>query len=220
MIAISIDPALKTKVEALTLGCISAAVTVSEHDAALWQIITQRLETLQAELTTAQIPTLPAVQAQRAAYKTIGKDPGRYRGSAEALLRRVVQGKGLPAINTLVDINNLLSLETRHPIGAYDLGKLRGPVILRIGQSGESYQGIGKGAINIENLPVLADADGPFGSPTSDSQRAPVTPAASEILLVIFAFSGPADLAKNLQRAGELLTRHAAAQQIETRIIA
>ena len=85
--------------------------------------------------------------------KNLGKDLSRYRGSAEALLRRVLSGKGMYKINTVVDINNLVSLKTFHPIGSYDLEKIKAPLTFRAGRPGESYKGIGKEVINVEQLP-------------------------------------------------------------------
>ena len=172
---ISIHPTLKALVPNLALGCISANVVAEKHNEALWREIDQHLTHLIATIKSEQISTVPQIAAMRQAYKTLGKDPSRYRGSAEALLRRVLSGKGLYQINSVVDINNLVSLESLNPAGTYDLEKITPPIELRIGAAGESYKGIGKDLINIESLPVFADAEGPFGSPTSDSERAMVT---------------------------------------------
>ena len=189
---ISIHPALKALVPDLALGCISANVVAEKHNEALWQEIDQHLTHLIATIKPEQINTVPQIAAMRSAYKALGKDPSRYRGSAEALLRRVLSGKELYQINSVVDINNLVSLESLNPAGTYDLEKITPPIELRIGAAGESYKGIGKDLINIESLPVFADAAGPFGSPTSDSERAMVTLQTRKVLMVVFSFTGPA----------------------------
>ena len=220
MIEISIDLELKNKAPALTLGCISASVVVTEHDETLWREINARLPYLVASLSVEQIAELPPVQAQRNAYKAIGKDPRRYRGSAEALLRRVLQGKGLYAVNTLVDINNLLSLETYHPVGTYDQGHLQPPIRFRIGRSGETYPGIGDRPVNIERLPVFADQLGPFGSPTRDSERAAITSNTSRIMMIIVSFAGSAQMEQALERACLLLERYARASDVATAMVA
>ena len=137
MIAISIANELKEKAPELTLGCISAQVNVEQRNDALWREIETRIALLTTQYTVEHIGELPQVAQQRHAYKAIGKDPRRYRGSAEALLRRIIQGKGLYQVNTLVDINNLISLETRHPVGCYDRSQLRAPIVFRIGKAGE-----------------------------------------------------------------------------------
>jgi DNA/RNA-binding domain of Phe-tRNA-synthetase-like protein len=219
MFAISIHSSLKAAVSRLALGCISANVTVEKYNGELWREIDQHLSHLTATIKPDQTNTVPQIAAMRSAYKTLGKDPSRYRGSAEALLRRVLAGKGLYQINNIVDINNLVSLETFQPLGSYDLERIDGPVELRIGMPGETYKGIGKDEINIENLPVFADAQGPFGSPTSDSERAMVRLETCRILMVIFSFAGPDGLESSVARACELLGKYAAGQAIESSVV-
>jgi DNA/RNA-binding domain of Phe-tRNA-synthetase-like protein len=217
---ISIHHALKALVPDLALGCVSASVTVEQHNKPLWREIDQHLALLAATIKPEQINTLPQIAAMRSAYKALGKDPSRYRGSAEALLRRVLSGKGLYQINSVVDINNLVSLESLNPAGTYDLEKLTPPIELRVGTADECYKGIGKDQINIESLPVFADAVGPFGSPTSDSERAMVSLETKKILMVVFSFTGPEGLERWMQRAGELLRQYTSGDGIETFLIA
>jgi DNA/RNA-binding domain of Phe-tRNA-synthetase-like protein len=159
-----------------------------------------------------------AITATRAAYKALGKDPARYRGSAEALLRRVIAGKGLPRINNVVDVINYVSVESRLPVGLYDLAHVEGDIVFRAGRARESYKGIGKYDLNLEGLPVFCDALGPHGSPTSDSERTMVTEATGQVLAIIISFSG----ADTLQRWGlqmtELLERYASGKNIQLNI--
>src|SRR5258708_28695140 len=97
-----------------------------------------------------------AILATRAGYKALGKDPARYRGSAEALLRRLIAGKGMPRINNVVDVINLVSVESRLPVGLYDLAYVEGAIEFRAGRAGETYKGIGKYDLNLEELPLFA----------------------------------------------------------------
>jgi DNA/RNA-binding domain of Phe-tRNA-synthetase-like protein len=127
------------------------------------------------------------VQAVRAMYRRVGIDPTRTRPSNEALLRRVRRGDAFPRVNGLVDIVNWCSLEFQLPYGVYDRARIRGPVTLRLGAEGESYAGIRKDAVNVAARLTLADDDGPFGNPTSDSARTMVTPATTAALVVIYA---------------------------------
>ena len=216
---ISIHPALKAVAPDLVLGCISARVSVEKYNEALWREIDQLLARLIATIKPEQINTVPQIAAMRSAYKALGKDPSRYRGSAEALLRRVLSGKGLYQINSVVDINNLVSLESLNPAGTYDLEKITPPVELRIGAAGESYKGIGKDLINIESLPVFADAAGPFGSPTSDSERAMVTLETKKALMVVFSFTVTEELEHWMNRATELLRRFCGGEGIGTSLV-
>ena len=219
MISLYINSELKAVAPRLTLGCVSAHVSVQKHNEALWCEIDQHLAHLAATIKPEQINTVPQIAAMRSAYKALGKDPSRYRGSAEALLRRVLSGKGLYQINSVVDINNMVSLESLNPAGTYDLEKITPPIEFRIGAAGESYKGIRKDLINIENLPIFADALGAFGSPTSDSERAMVSLETRKILMVIFSFTGPEELERWVQRGSELLGRYSGAEGIETSLV-
>ena len=133
--------------------------------------------------------------AVRAMYRRFGVDPTKTRPSSEALLRRVRKGDALPRINNVVDVCNWCSLEFQLPYGLYDLAHVRGGIVLRTGRPGESYAGIRKDNVHLEGRLVLADDEGPFGNPTSDSARTMVTSAATSILTVIFA---PAPVAQTL----------------------
>src|SRR3954463_16265095 len=215
---LSIHTELKRALPSISLDCVCATVRVEKQNAALWDEISAHLAHLTATIKPEQITTFPQIAAMRQAYKALGKDPSRYRGSAEALLRRVLAGKGLYQINSVVDINNLVSLESLNPAGTYDLEKITPLIELRIGAAGESYKGIGKDLINIESLPVFADAAGSFGSPTSDSERAMVTLQTQKVLMVVFSFTGPQDLDQWVSRAGELLHRYCGGEEIETSI--
>jgi DNA/RNA-binding domain of Phe-tRNA-synthetase-like protein len=157
--------------------------------------------------------------ATRAAYKALGKDPARYRGSAEALLRRVIAGKGLPRINNVVEVINLVSVESRLPVGLYDLAHVQGDVVFRPGRTGETYKGIGKYDLNLEGLPVFCDAAGPHGSPTSDSERTMVTLSTNRVIAILTSFGGADGLERWAQRMSEQLKQYAAGRDIEIQLI-
>jgi len=161
----------------------------------------------------------PQVETTRKAYKALGKDPARYRGSAEALLRRVVAGKGLPQINAVVDVINLVSVESRLPIGLYDLAHVSGDIVFRAGRATEMYKGIGKYDLNLEGMPVFCDDAGPHGSATSDSERTMVTAATMQVLAIIVSFGGPKSLERWTQRLGALLQQYAVGTDIVTNVI-
>ena len=137
----------------------------------------------------AQVRVSPPAEsaAVRSMYKRVGIDPTKTRPSNEALLRRVRKGDALPRINSAVDIINWCSLEFQLPYGLYDSSKISGDVTLRLGTEGESYAGIRKDAVHVGGRITVADELGPFGNPTSDSARTMVTPAATDLLVVIYA---------------------------------
>jgi DNA/RNA-binding domain of Phe-tRNA-synthetase-like protein len=130
---------------------------------------------------------IPTVRKIRSIFHRAGLDPTRHRPSSESLLRRAVKGKGLYFINSAVDLINYFSLKTLWPIGLYDADKVKPPIVWRVGEPGESYEGIGRDRLNLEHFPLLADREGPFGSPISDSVRTRVTEECTRILWVTFA---------------------------------
>ena len=136
------------------------------------------------------IGEIPTVRAVRTIFHKTGVDPTRYRPSSEALLRRVVKGKGLYFINSAVDVVNYFSLKTLLPMGVFDADCVKPPIEFRAGRAGETYQGVGRDVLNLEGFPLLADAEGPFGSAVSDSVRTRVTEGTSRLLWVTFVPPG------------------------------
>ena len=210
---VTIDAQLKAKCSKTALACVTASVEAPGSPAELIAELKNceqailRLPEPRAVLESTQI------LATRAAYKALGKDPARYRGSAEALVRRVIAGKGLPQINAVVDIINLVSVESRLPIGLYDLAHVSGDIVFRAGRAGETYKGIGKYDLNLEGLPVFCDALGPHGSPTSDSERTMVTSETKQVLAIVISFGGKEGLERWTQRMSDLFQRFAAGQE-------
>jgi len=178
-------------------------------------------ERLRRELSVEQVAELNSIHGMRAMFRAWGVDPSRYRPSAEALLRRVVQGKGLYRISNVVDISNLGSIESGWPYGTYNRAAMEPPVALRLGQAGEKYEGIGKQTWHLDRRPVLADRQGPFGSPISDSVRTMVTDSAAELLTVIYApaSGNRAALEQALERLARRLERFAGARVSATAIL-
>lgn len=215
MIPIAITPDFKNRLPSLVVGAVSARVCVAEHNPALWQEM-EEVAGRYIGLTMDDARQSPPIRAMREAYRLLGNDPTRYRGSSEALMRRLVQGKGLYQVNTVVDINNLISLESQHPVGTYDANRIAPPVVFRLGEAEESYAGIGRGEIRLAGLPVFADQQGAFGSTTSDSLRTRIRLDTQRVLMVVIAFAGREGLPAVLERAVELLVRHAGASDCQT----
>ena len=178
----------------LILNCLQTPVDVFPSDEELLQLIDETSEKIAKITPLENISSLPPVAEARLAYKALGKKPGRYRPSAEALLRRVVTGKGLYRINNVVDIINYISITTKFSIGGYDLDKIKGNITLGKGKEGEPYEAIARGQLNISNLPLLRDKQGAFGCPTSDSVRTMVEKRTKNLLLVFFNFGGDQEL--------------------------
>jgi len=162
---------------------------------------------------------IPVIRGSRAAYKAFGRNPGRYRVSSEALIRRVRRGDELYHINSVVDVNNLLSVKSGLSVGSYDLAKLCGAVTLRKAEAGEGYTGIGKDFIDMENMLVLADDQGIFGSSMSDSTRAMVTESTRRVLVVVYCFENDIDLPALLEAGKKAFADFAGVQDAEAWII-
>jgi DNA/RNA-binding domain of Phe-tRNA-synthetase-like protein len=216
---VSVDEALKKKCPRTALGCVSAQVEAQGSPAALVEEMEARVQEILRLPFARGVLESPQIVATRAGYKALGKDPARYRGSAEALLRRVIAGKGLPQINAVVDVINLVSVESRLPIGLYDGAQVSGDIVFRVGDAGETYKGIGKYDLNLEGMPIFCDALGPHGSPTSDSERTMVTSETRQVLGILISFSGADGLDRWAQRMIDLLQRYASARECEVTIV-
>ncbi len=209
---VSIDAELKAKCPRVALACVTAEVLAGETPEGLDGELRVCEEKILKLAEPKAVLEAAAILATRAGYKALGKDPARYRGSAEALLRRVIAGKGLPRINNVVDVINLVSVESRLPVGLYDLAHVQGNIIFRAGHAGETYKGIGKYDLNLEGLPVFCDAAGPHGSPTSDSERTMVTLGTKQVIAIIISFGGEKSLTEWGQVMCSLLEKYAGAR--------
>lgn len=211
---ITIDSELKKKAPRTALGLVTANVVTDESSVELLAELKARENEILKLPEPKAVLESSKITATRSGYKALGKDPSRYRGSAEALLRRIISGKSFPQINNVVDVINLVSVESRLPVGLYDLDHVKGDIVFRVGLAAESYKGIGKYDLNLEGLPVFCDATGPHGSPTSDSERSMVTAATKNIAAIIVSFGGGDGLAGYCQRMADLLQRYATGTSI------
>src|SRR2546423_6080170 len=216
---VTIDRDLKAKCPRTALRCVTAQIHASVSSAELIAELRVCEQSILKLPEPRAVLDSPQISATRAGYKALGKDPARYRGSAEALLRRIVAGKGLPQINSVVDVINLVSVESRLPIGLYDLANVQGDVVFRAGRAGETYKGIGKYDLNLEGLPVFCDTLGPHGSPTSDSERTMVTTNTRQVLGIIISFGGTDELKRWSERMSDLLRIHAQGRELEMRLV-
>jgi DNA/RNA-binding domain of Phe-tRNA-synthetase-like protein len=205
---------INIKLPAVKLGTIEAdTVRVAPSDQALAQLMDEVCERKRREFTLESLADSKPVRDVRAMFREWGMDPSKYRPSSEALLRRVVQGKGLYRVSNVVDVGNLGSIEAGWPFGCYDRSRIQQPIEFRHGLAGESYEGIGKQTWNLQGRPLLADSQGPFGSPISDSTRSMITESAKDILIVLYVPAGAVDasLEVAIKRVVERLTLFAGA---------
>ena len=175
-------------------ACVEAKVVNSCYNSELWKEIHAIGERFRTELTTETLKDVSGIAATRRIYRACGKDPSRYRPASEALIRRILQGKKLYQIDTLVDMINLASIVYGYSIGGFDADKMVGEQLtLGIGKADEPYEGIGRGLINIEGLPVYRDEIGGVGTPTSDHERTKITAQTTHLLVLINGYDGKED---------------------------
>lgn len=196
-------------------GCaVYAAIKNTEYNEALWGEIAEVTEWLRREFTTDTVKQRSGILATRSGYKACGKDPSRYRPSNEQLCRRLLQGKDLYSVSTVVDLINLASIKYGYSLGGFDYDKIDGEtVILGIGREGEPYEGIGRGVLNIAGMPVYRDNVGGIGTPTSDNERTKLSLESTHLVCFVNGYDGNKD---NVRACGEylreLLTKYASSK--------
>ena len=215
MVNIEIEEGFRRACPGFSGVAISADIVNSEPDDALWCEIDSRVAAYREAYTVDSVKDIDAIRATRDAYRALGKDPSRYRPSAEALCRRVLRGMQLYRVSTVVDLVNLVSMETGYSIGGFDADKIVGDrLVLGVGRDGEPYEGIGRGPLNIASLPVYRDGAGGIGTPTSDNERTKIDLATSHLLLIVNSYgaTSPDDAAEELEA---LLLKYASASNID-----
>lgn len=217
---IIIDERIKAVCPDMKIGMIRAKVQNCETNVALWSEIEAECAAIAAKYELLEVNKRPAVAATRKLYKALGKDPNRYRVASEALCRRVIRGLGLYRINALVDIINLVSLKSGYAISGLDADKIvGGTMAMGVGEVGEHYEGIGRGVLNIDGLPVYRDAVGGIATPTSDEERTKITLDTVTLQMNINAFGPEMPLEETIAWSVDLLRRYTAATDVETAIV-
>lgn len=153
------------------------------------KLVENILDNLKSDILIEEVTSNLKIKETRDGYKKLGKDPSHTRPACEALLRRVIKGIKLYSLGDLIDLGNILSVETKRSVCVVDADKVQGNVTIRVGYEGEHVDAINRGLINAFNLPVYVDDEGIFGSPTSDTLRTSVTNTTKRILVMIICFS-------------------------------
>lgn len=215
------DDVIRQAAPSLVVGVIEADIINTHTSEALWDELQAEAEATRGRYADiSQVNKRPEIAATRAAYKALGKDPNRYRPSSEALTRRCLRGLELYRINAAVDIINLISLRSGHSIGGFDIDKIQGDT-LRLGRGAqdEPFEGIGRGPLNIDGLPLYRDAVGGIGTPTSDHERTKLTLPTRRLLICINMYDSSVAPQTWLDLSRELLERYLQATNITTRIL-
>lgn len=220
MLNIEIENVVRQAAPQLKVVVIEADVKNSNTSEELWQLLCDTAAEIRENYELSEINKRIGIAATRQAYKALGKDPNRYRPSADALCRRAVKGMELYRIDTLVDLINVLSMKSGYSIGGFDVDKIDGNNLrLGRGDADELFHGIGRGVLNIDGLPVYRDATGGIGTPTSDEERTKLSLDTRKLLMCINVYGEEMPIQETIDLAHSLLIKYAGAENITTRII-
>lgn len=215
---ITIDNQIKTITPKFNIGVITGEVVVKENNQ-LSSIVDSIEKEISSSIEIKEVVNLNIIKQARDAYKAYGKDPSRYRLAVESLYRRLAKGNKLYRINNVVDIGNILSIKTRKSTAVLDSKMIKGNILIRLGNELDDYYGIGRGKINVQNIPVYQDDLGPFGSTTSDTERTMITRETTHVLIFIISFTGQDDLHKDINEAISLYEAYADGTNFRSKII-
>lgn len=219
MINIQIDERILAACPETRIGLISATVVNEPTCDTLWAEIEAAAEDIRQRYQLLEINQRPAIAGTRHLYRSLGKDPSRYRVSSEALCRRIIRGLGIYRLTTLIDVVNLVSIKSGYAISGLDGDRIVGDTLtMGVGRSDEEYHGIGRGLLNIEGMPVYRDAMGPIATPTSDEERTKFTEQTVKAQININAFAPEMPVEEAVQWMATLLEKYAHATDIETAI--
>ena len=160
-ISVSIEDRVKEEISPFLSYGIVIGVNIRESD----EEIIREIREIE-NLVRSRFPSIDSIRenriirALRDFYWRIKIDPTKQRPSSEALIRRILRGKGIPLINNVVDIGNIVSIKTLIPIGIYDLDKISGDyVILRYSRDGEVFHPIGGEPYQLSGEPCISDSE-------------------------------------------------------------
>lgn len=219
MIRVKIDPRILEACPLTRIGLIGADVTNGPTSNELWAEIETAAGEIKQQFQLLEINQRPAIAATRHLYKSLGKDPSRYRVSSEALCRRIIRGLGIYRLTTLIDVVNLVSIKSGYAISGLDADRIQGDTLtMGVGMASDVYNGIGRGLLNIEGMPVYRDGAGPIATPTSDEERTKFTDDTTRVQININAFAPEIPLEEAVQWMASLLEKYAHATRVETSI--
>lgn len=204
----------------LVLATITCEVKNAETSSEFWSEMEAEIQRIKLVYALEEINKRPEIAATRKIYKILGKDPNRYRPSAEALCRRILREIPIYKVSTLVDVINLVSIRSGFSIGGFDLEKIEGEEIrLEVGTADDEFEAIGRGLLNVEGLPLYKDKTGGIGTPTSDNERTKISADTTSLLMIINGYSGRSGLQDAVDFSIELLGKYAELANVKVHFI-
>ncbi|HSQ53256.1 MAG TPA: phenylalanine--tRNA ligase beta subunit-related protein [Acidobacteriota bacterium] len=211
--SLKIDSELKTAFLDLTVLAFHInGVKIQKRDAELEKFKVTVTQQIRNEYDLNTVKDHPTFRAYRDFFWSIKIDPTKIRPAAEALIRRILAGKTLPCINTLVDAYNLASIKTRIALATFDADKLEGDLLMRFAEEGEQFSGIGmeKPLILRGGEIVVSDKEKLVAIyPYRDADNTKVTEKTKNIMMVVCGVPGvhKQELEKASDVAQEYVTR-------------
>lgn len=210
----TIDSELKQSIPSISVGiALIKGVNVEKNNPLLDEEKKTFLDSL-TDVTTEQLSKCPELVSYRKLYKQMGIDWTSRRPSPEALLRRVVQGKGLYTVNTCVDAYNLIVMKHRISIGAFDAEKIQFPTILRFAKEGDEILLLGDDKPTTYSSKELAYYDKVGGYNIDfnyrDAQRTMVTEKTKDIWINVDGVYDitPEQVTKSLRESIEIIMKY------------
>lgn len=161
---------------------------VEKASQSITDLFQQLANTYRANYQLEDVVHIPRIKHIRDGYKKLKKDPSHTRPACEALLRRILKYGEIYRLGDAIDIGNYISLLLMKSVCMVDADTIQGDILIRIGTKEDQYEGIHRGVINVENLPLYEDEISAFGNPTSDTSRTAITPNTKNILVMLIHF--------------------------------
>ena len=157
------------------------------------ELLHQAIAECEAALGGAKVKESPEIIPYREAFRALGINPNKFMCSIEALLTRIAKGKGFPEISPIVDLGNAVSLRTRLPIGAHDMGTVTRALEVRHARPGDTFIPFGGGEVETpDENEVVYVSDGQVRTRRwtwRQSEIGKITPATRDLLFPIDGFT-------------------------------
>jgi len=162
----------------------------------------------------AAVRSIPEVVRFQELLRKAGVNPRREQPSVERLLTFALKRGDLPAVNSLVDAYNLVSVRSLCSLGAHDLDRIALPVELRLMTGRESFTPLGRDSA----VPVVPGEYGYVDAQDRvlcrldilQADFSKVTTDSTNVLLIVEGTAGhPAEALRAVfDEVIELVTRH------------
>jgi len=172
------EPVAKAFLGLKVLDCTMRDVKVSESDPSLQRAKEEVAAEVRSKFSLETLKDQQPMRAYRDFFWRVGVDPTKNRPASEALIRRILSGRSLPTINTLVDAYNIASIRSGVPMAAFDHGRLRGSLRMRFARLGERFLGIGMEApVELKGMEIVIEDDDGLTAiyPYRDAERTKIT---------------------------------------------